>query len=184
MSETYETKRKKQERWDIENAVVEKMLTKLAPKSVIDMPVGTGRFLPVYDRLKVRNVIAIDVSDSMIRLAKEKLKKIKYSRINFLCKDVRKWKTNDTAEVSVCVRFLDLIDESAMYDVLTKLMKHSTRGIICTIRLGPEYVPKSNTATHNEKKFRRFLEKQDWKIAKSHPVFAQGWFIFLLKPIS
>lgn len=182
MAETYETKRKKQQRWDIENSVVEKMLTKLSPKSVLDVPCGTGRFIPVYDALKVKTVYAIDVSDSMIALAKEKMEEVKHSRVTFIRRDVRKLKPKYEAEVSVCVRFLDLIDEKAMYQVLEKLMERSTVGIICTIRLGPEYIPKSNTATHNEAKFRKFLAKKEWKIAKSHLVFTAGWFIFLLKP--
>lgn len=182
MAETYETKRKKQQRWDIENEVVEKMLTKLAPKTVLDVPCGTGRFLPVYEKLKVKSVIAMDISDSMIALAKEKLSKVKSTRVDFIRRDVRRLKPKYEADVSVCVRFLDLIDEKAMYEVLAKLMERSKVAIICTIRLGPEYVPKTNTATHNERKFKKFLEKNEWKIAKSHAVFTQGWFIFLLKP--
>lgn len=183
MAETYETKRKKQQRWDIENDVVAKMLKKLKPKSVLDVPVGTGRFIPVYDKLRVRMVIGIDISDSMLALAKQKAKKAKRTIVTLKCKDVRKVKTIGV-DVSVCVRFLDLIDDKAMREVVTKLCKVSRRAIICTIRLGPTYVPKSNTATHDEKKFRAHLKKQGWKISKSVPIFTQGWFVFLLKPRS
>jgi SAM-dependent methyltransferase len=181
MAETYETKRKKQQRWDIENDVVAKMLAKLKPKSILDVPVGTGRYIPIYDKLRVKMVLGVDVSDSMLAIAKEKARKTKRATITLKCRDVRKLKTI-TVDVSVCVRFLDLIDEQAMRQVMAKLMNSSKRAIICTIRLGPEYVPKSNTATHDSKKFHSFVRKHGWRVAKHHAVFTQGWFILLLKP--
>lgn len=180
MAETYETKRKKQQRWDQENETVERMLTKLKPRTVLDVPCGTGRFVEVYDALRVKRVTAVDVSDSMIRLAQRKY--TKHVDVKFVCKDVRKLKVEKKVDVSVCVRFLDLIDDVAMRQVVTKLCKVTKTAIICTIRLGPKYIAKSNTATHAEKKFRALLRKNGWKIAKDVPVFTAGWHIFLLKP--
>lgn len=179
MAANYETKRKKQERWDIENAEVEKMLTKLKPKSVLDIPCGTGRYLSVYGKLRVKEVTAVDVSSSMIALAKRK--NAEKTKVRFLVKDVRNLKATGF-DVSVCVRFLDLIDEAAMLGVIKKLMGVTTGAIICTIRLGDDYIAKSNTATHDQKKFRRVIKRKGWKIVKSVPVFKQGWFILLLKP--
>jgi ubiquinone/menaquinone biosynthesis C-methylase UbiE len=180
MAANYETKRKTQERWDIENAEVEKLLAKLEPTRVLDVPCGTGRFIPAYDRLKVGEVLAVDVSDLMIALAKQK--KVKGdTKILFICKDVRKLKVK-RVDVSVCVRFLDLIDEQAMQSVVKKLMMVTQTAIICTIRFGPKYRPKSNTAEHSETKFQSLIADYDWKIAKRIPVFKQGWHILLLKP--
>jgi SAM-dependent methyltransferase len=179
MAETYETKRKKQQRWHEENDTVRQMLNKLRPRSVLDVPCGTGRYFELYDALRVKRVIAVDVSDAMLDIARKKT--TRHAHVSLICKDVRKLKVK-TVDVSVCMRFLDLIDEPAMRSVLVKLFAVSSRAIICTIRLGESYVPKSNTATHDERKFRALLKKHGWKIAKDQSVFTQGWHIFLLKP--
>lgn len=179
MSANYETKRKTQERWDIENATVEKMLRKLKPKSILDVPCGTGRFFNVYNSLGEVNVIAVDVSSSMLEQAQKKADKCKTATLTLKCKDVRVLKTPQI-DVSVCVRFLDLIDEAAMRGVMKKLYACTDTAIICTIRLGDSYIPKSNTATHDQAKFRSQMKKVGWKIAEEVPVFKQGWFILRL----
>lgn len=182
MAANYETKRKTQQRWDQENETVARMLRKLKPRSVLDVPCGTGRFLDVYDELRVKRLLCVDVSDSMIRIAQQKY--TKFSDPKFIVKDVRKLKIEKKFDVAVSVRFLDLIDDDAMRGVVTKLCASTKRAIICTIRLGPKYIAKSNTATHDERKFRLLIKKRGWKIAKDVPVFTQGWHIFLLKPRS
>lgn len=181
MAANYETKRKKQERWDIENDVVAKMLKKLRPKSVLDVPCGTGRFLPTYDKIGVKHVLAVDISDSMLLQAAEKAKRCKNRKgITLKCKDILLMHKVPQIDVSVCVRFLDLIDQAAMRDVMTKLFKITDEAIICTIRLGEQYIPKSNTATHDQKDFYRRVKKSGWRVKKSVPVFNQGWVILLL----
>lgn len=182
-AETYEAVRTKQRRWDEENEAVRRFLNQLRPRSVLDVPVGTGRYLDLYRVLKVTRVIGVDVSQEMLDQAAVKAKRV--ARLGgpiivLKRKDIRDL-TLDNVDVSVCVRFLDLIDERAMRQVMKKLMATSRRAIVCTIRLGDSYVPKSNTATHDERKFRRLLEKHGWKVAKDVPIFTQGWHVFLLK---
>lgn len=182
MAATYETKRKKQERWDIENATVEAMLTALKPKSILDVPCGTGRFIALYDKLGVKDVTAVDVSDTMLEQAQAKMKKVKSKMyVDFICKDVRNIKHLDV-DVSVCVRFLDLIDEEAMRSVMKKLFACTDKAIICTIRLGNTYIPKSNTATHHKMEFNRMIRKAGWTVADHVDVFNQGWVILQLVP--
>jgi hypothetical protein len=83
-------------------------------------------------------------------------------------------------DVAVCVRFLDLIDEKAMQQVVKELCRVARHTIICTIRLGPKYIAKSNTATHNEKKFRAMLVRFGWKIVQPEPIFNAGWHVLKL----
>lgn len=182
-AETYDEIRKKQERWDIENAVVQAELAELRPiASVLDVPVGTGRFLRVYDRFGVEKVYGVDVSDEMLLLAAKKARKCENREgIVLKRKDVRDLGPVEV-DVTVCVRFLDLIDESAMLTVMKRLIEYTQKAIICTIRFGPTYIPKSNTATHDRAKFRAMLKERGWKIAKAIPVFKQGWYILLLTP--
>lgn len=181
MASTYEPNRTKQQRWHLENDAVRRFLSPLRPRRLLDVPCGTGRFFSLYDALRVRKVIAVDVSDEMLAQATERAHACKRANIAFACDDVRTMRIKPV-DVSVCVRFLDLIDESAMRGVMVKLMKTSTQAIICTIRFGPKYVPKSNTAEHDEKKFAKLLRKNGWRIAKRIPIFSKGWNVLLIKP--
>lgn len=185
-AETYESVRTKQIRWGLENDEVRRMLEMVKPTTVLDVPVGTGRFIPMYVYVKTKVVIGVDISDEMLNQAQEKATRaVRRNRIAIYLKnrDVLKMAI-DPVDVSVCVRFLDLIEEDAMQKVMRKLMRCSTRAIICTIRLGPTYIPKSNTATHHAKRFFTLIKKHGWKVSIATPVFTQGWYIFLLKPRS
>ena len=177
MASDYEENRREQGRWKIENAEVERLLTELRPKSVLDVPVGTGRFIPVYDKLRVKHVVGVDISSSMLAIAGKK--RVKYSKVKLYEGDARKIK--ESVDVAVCVRFLDLIDEKAMYAVMANLLTCANDAVICTIRFGKKYVPKSNTAEHNEKQFRKFVRVGGWEIKEAIPIFTLGWHILLIQ---
>lgn len=195
---TYEQIRKKQERWHEENTVVERWLTQLHPRSVLDVPVGTGRFFGIYKKLGVLRVAGVDCSDEMLALARKKLRgetvltEFKHGyqaldsgdgkkRIWYLQQgDARNLKDFKKLDVAVCVRFLDLIDEKAMHQVVNQLCDHASY-VICTIRFGEKYKPKSNTAEHDRKKFMLHLTKLGFAVEEEHPIFNQGWNVLLLK---
>lgn len=183
-AETYDAIRVRQARWDIENSEVERMLRALKPHSVLDCPVGTGRFLRMYDALEVGRVWGVDTSTTMLALARKKVpsRMRKYVELTqgdatalyereFLDKDVT---------VAVCVRFLDLIDEEAMRSVVRELCRVARRAVILTIRLGDVYVNKSNTATHSRKKFFALVNRLGWSVLETVPVLRAGWTIVRL----
>lgn len=181
MASGYEAKRIKQERWHEENRLVEQMLTALHPRSVLDVPVGTGRFLHVYRILKVVTVTGVDSSEVMLGLAQRKLKNKKPPPAIVLKQgDARQLETLKDADVVVCVRFLDLIDEKAMRAVMKSITQRAP-AVILTIRLGAKYVPKSNTAEHDEKKFRALVRDLGFAVAEEHPIFSAGWRVMLIK---
>lgn len=172
----YEAKRRKQMRWHLENEAVEKFIEG-ASGSVLDVPVGTGRFLPLYERmLSGMEAVGVDISEEMLALARRK------SDFPLEVGDATKLRFTDaTFDVVVCVRFLDLIDEAAMCKVVTELCRVARERIILTIRLGEKYIPKSNTATHDEKKFLALIRRLGWIIAGDVPVFRAGWHVFKLE---
>jgi len=178
MAANYETKRKKQLRWHQENQIVEQMLTTLGTKTVLDVPVGTGRFLPLYRTLKLKGW-GIDSSEEMLAQARKKpgADRLKLSVGNVLQDDLPK------AQTAVSVRFLDLIDEPAMLIAMDKLMAAATDHIILTIRLGDSYILKSNTATHAERKFMLRIFKRGWHVVEDVPIFTQGWRVLCLARI-
>jgi ubiquinone/menaquinone biosynthesis C-methylase UbiE len=176
MAENYETKRMKQERWDVENQIVQSMI-ELKKGTLLDVPVGTGRFLR-YCVDKGFRVTGVDSSSEMLCLAIAK---------NIAC-DLEPGDATDlhfkdrSFDHTLCVRFLDLIDEPAMRKVVKELCRVTKKTIICTIRFGEEYVLKSNTATHDKKKFAALVKRCGWSIVEEQPIFKQGWFVLRLIP--
>jgi ubiquinone/menaquinone biosynthesis C-methylase UbiE len=178
---TYETVRKKQARWHRENELVEALLVPKKLGKVLDVPVGTGRFLKLYDTLGATLVDGIDISDDMLRLAAKKLRPLRVP-VALIKGDARKiHKPNRYYETTVCIRFLDLIDEKAMRTVMTELCRVTKTQIILTIRFGEKYVPKSNTAEHDERKFRALIHRAGWQIVHAAPIRDAGWHVLSLE---
>jgi ubiquinone/menaquinone biosynthesis C-methylase UbiE len=173
---TYEAVRKKQARWDLENEAVERYLIgALGP--VLDVPVGTGRFLDLYESLGLR-AYGIDSSEEMLALARRK-RGAKNAALRL--GDAAETKSNDRSfGTVVCVRFLDLIPEDAMVRVLRELCRVARERVVLTIRLGETYVHKSNTCTHDRRKFYRAVKRLGWQIEHATPIFRQGWEVMKL----
>ena len=181
-AKTYDAIRTKQARWAFENQLVGNWLEDLKPKTVFDCPVGTGRFVADYVKLGA-DVTGMDISNEMLKLADQKVKRAKGAQyIRLVQGDATKTGLKDkSVDVSVCVRFLDLIDEDAMRATMTELARITKRTIICTIRLGDKYVPKSNTAEHDSKKFRALVKKLGFSIEKSEQFREGSWHVFQIK---
>jgi ubiquinone/menaquinone biosynthesis C-methylase UbiE len=182
MAENYEPKRKKQERWDLENEYVERLLTGTpAGSRVLDVPVGTGRFLPLYEKLHLP-ATGIDSSDTMLKQASKKVKPKHRQHVDLKVGDATKLEFPARHfHTVVCVRFLDLIPEDTMREVLRNICGVASAAVILTIRLGDAYVAKSNTATHDRKKFLRDVSSRGWKVAHMLPIFKQGWQVIKLE---
>jgi ubiquinone/menaquinone biosynthesis C-methylase UbiE len=177
MAAIYETKRMKQIRWHEENAIVTSMLESHKPRSVLDVPVGTGRFLQLYQTLNIKKCVGLDSSESMIELAKAKK-----SPYPLKVADARQLTQADKSfDTVVCVRFLDLIEEAAMQQVMKELCRVAQHCIILTIRLGDTYVLKVNTATHDTKKFHSLVAKCGWETAEQRLIFTKGWTVLRLQ---
>jgi ubiquinone/menaquinone biosynthesis C-methylase UbiE len=177
---TYDSVRQRQRRWVIENEEVSRMLHVLNPVSVLDCPVGTGRFFMTYEALpKIKELYGIDASEEMLQLAHKKMRSRPHTQLHV--GDATATGLKDRAcDVVVCVRFLDLIDEMAMRRVVAELCRVSRRAIILTIRLGDSYVNKSNTATHDRRAFGRLIGRLGWRVQERVPVFDAGWEIIRL----
>jgi SAM-dependent methyltransferase len=67
----YDEIRMKKEKWFEENAAVDKLLEPFARKKVLDVPVGTGRYVGSYTKYD-QEVIGVDVSMDMMREAFDK----------------------------------------------------------------------------------------------------------------
>ncbi len=68
----YDAKREQDGKWIIEQQVIEGMLSDLPPDTLIlDIPIGTGRFIPYYDA-KGFQFLGLDRSEDMLKQAMAK----------------------------------------------------------------------------------------------------------------
>ena len=71
VAKDYEKRRRKQDWWHVEHEQMRQLLEKLPDNlSVVDIPFGTGRFVPLY-RAKNFSISGLDASHHMIATAKE-----------------------------------------------------------------------------------------------------------------
>jgi SAM-dependent methyltransferase len=67
----YDARRRDSERYRIEQEALAKLLSSIAPKTVLDIPIGTGRFLPLYAARGIK-VTGVDLSEDMLAVARAK----------------------------------------------------------------------------------------------------------------
>lgn len=111
--------------------------------TVLDIPVGTGHFLPLYKSLGM-NVIGMDVSSEMMDQAK-----MKAPEIDFLYGDVLQIPLPDlSVDVAVCIRLLSLIDTHEMVLAIKELGRAASQAVIFSLKVGKEKVIKNRSITH------------------------------------
>jgi ubiquinone/menaquinone biosynthesis C-methylase UbiE len=103
----YDRDRKNQQQWEIEFAAVESVASLLPQGSrVLDLPVGSGRFIPIFERRRFK-VTGMDISVDMLSEAK---KKVRSSDVNLVRGDSTRIDfPANTFDLVVCFRFLQSI---------------------------------------------------------------------------
>jgi ubiquinone/menaquinone biosynthesis C-methylase UbiE len=178
MAAGYRAKRQKQVRWRLENEAVAEMMRD-EKGTVLDAPVGEGRFLQLWRDLGL-TCTGVDASEEMLALAKKRRRPGLSATLQ--TGDLRSLEFRDAKfDCAACIRFLDLVDEEAMRAALTEILRVTRRAVVLTVRLGPEYVLKTNTATHHESRFFSLLHSRGWRIQKTVPIFNEGWQVIKLE---
>lgn len=181
MASGYDKKRHTQKRWHEENRIVEEMLRAVSnPGLLLDCPVGTGRFLSLYDKMSIRGV-GIDSSEEMLELARRKL--TRKQRDWF---ELHQGSADNLGDLKfntcVAVRFFNLVEPEALRKCFAEISRVTTQHMICTVRLGPEYYSGSAMATHDEKAWWRMVAKHGWEVVRDETEpFVKGWHLMLLR---
>lgn len=123
----YESHRRKQPKWKWERLIMQRIHNSLGDEigSVIDAPVGTGRFLNLY-RVPVTG---FDYSKDMLARARLKGSKAILLRHDLLKRDLLAW-----ADLVVCFRFLNLIPNNWARLVLRRLLNAANKYAVFTVR--------------------------------------------------
>lgn len=134
VAEEYDSERAKLAKWSSEQKIVEDLLANLPPdSSIIDIPVGTGRFIEAYHRLHLR-AAGMDISPDMIMIAAGKSEKIGYG-MPLRTADIRHIKAADGAfDTAVCICFLNWVDIDGAKEAFRELVRVARKSLIVSIR--------------------------------------------------
>lgn len=139
-AQKYDRKRAGQRIWPIEQSVTREMLASIAAKedhlTLLDIPVGTGRFFEYYKELSCQ-VIGMDVSEDMLSEAKQKSEQLAYP-VTLRLGDVFAISLPDNdVDVSLCMRLLNLFSFDDFSRALGELSRVSKQDIICGVTVKP-----------------------------------------------
>lgn len=141
----YDERRSHSRRWREEVRAMEDLLSIIQPKSVLDCPFGTGRWIPQYAKNKIV-VVGIDASADMLQQAREKLEilsideqsRFQLRQGNIFFRD--DLSTPTAPDLTVCIRFLNWVDLSAAEKALCTIRSINSPDTI----VGASVIP-SNT---------------------------------------
>ena len=140
---TYDHARVGSPKWDFEQSCLEAFVgaVRNEVRHILDVPVGTGRFLDTYARLVPEaGVAALDLSDDMLSLARARSKS---TAIRFRRHDIVTTPAPLAADLVVCFRFLNLINAEDMASALGNILSASERFCILSVRVVDDAFPNS-----------------------------------------
>jgi ubiquinone/menaquinone biosynthesis C-methylase UbiE len=134
VANAYDDERSKLEKWASEQRIVESFLATLpSGSSVVDIPVGTGRFVDAYYRLQLAPT-GMDISSDMMAIAARKALEIGLN-MSLYTADIRSIDAaDDSFETAVCICFLNWIDINGAREAFHELVRVARKFLIVSIR--------------------------------------------------
>jgi ubiquinone/menaquinone biosynthesis C-methylase UbiE len=141
MAGDYDKRRSKRKKWKREMAAVEAIVSGFeAGASIVDVPMGTGRFLPFYTKGR-HPVLGLDISMDMLRQAAGRAKKLTNSRvgeknrINMVIGDAEAIPLpNKSMDYVICIRLLNWVTKPISEKILKEFQRVARKGIIIGFR--------------------------------------------------
>jgi ubiquinone/menaquinone biosynthesis C-methylase UbiE len=152
----YEALREGNEKWQSEQKAIIQLLRSL-PRSteVLDIPVGTGRFLPTYQQLGL-NATGMDVSRDMLEQARQKIrpgsKSISLQRSDIFAIDA----PDESFDCVLSLRFMNWIGSTDLARSMSELRRVTRRDIIVGIR---HFVPLKELSPLSGRLIRQVLRR-------------------------
>ena len=121
-------------RWQREQDVLEEFLRRIsAGSAILDIPLGTGRFIEFYAGLR-HTVYGLDVSRDMVAQARMEAATYRASLVPLLGEAERIPLRDDSVDYVVCVRFLNWVSLSVVARILSEFDRVSRKGVLVHIR--------------------------------------------------
>jgi len=133
VASTYNRSRSGSERWRKEHAEVRSMLQEYSGATVLDLPVGTGRFVSLYQELRC-NYIGVDISDDMLREASAEAARVGHQPDKLVASDAVTMDPADfAADVAVAVRFFNWLSAEAAAKAFANIAASSRQALILSL---------------------------------------------------
>lgn len=136
----YDAKRSGSPRFRAEEDAFAKYFEQVKPRSVIDCPFGTGRWLAYYRNVS-GPVIAVDLSDDMLAMAQKKHDTAAGLDIRYITGSAFDYDfgqfSSITPDVLVCTRFLNWINAAKAKKALSNLSKSQAKWAIIGASVRP-----------------------------------------------
>ncbi len=186
----YESRRQSV-RWAAEAQAFERVYTRINPKRVLDLPVGTGRFFEIYLSTNAE-VLGIDISENMLNEARRKIPpgaNIRLARADIL--DLRQPSPLGSGfDLIVCMRFLYWLRPHELAIMLRKFAATGAPLLVASTKValeGPRR-PFGNGWKHSVGSLRshlyRAVVKRVYKEAELLDIFAtNGWTLAEKQPL-
>lgn len=160
---TYEQNRKHEKIWGIEDEILEELLDRHCPESVLDIPVGTGRFLETYERRGIE-CYGIDLSSDMLELAKKKQRNAILRKGDIL--DIPL--ADNSVDMVVCFRLMYFLNLSQVTTAWRELTRVARKVAVVSARFTHPGGPKAkHVITHP---WKSFSDACPWNIPRRHLV--------------
>lgn len=166
----YDAKREGTKKWQRENDAVESLIPDDVT-TVIDIPCGTGRFIPLYRKLGL-NWACYDVSSDMILMAQSKFK-----AGGFYIGDIRKLPANltNTFDLAVCCRLTGWLNPSDLELAVKELLRVAKVAIIgIRVVYQDQPIQKGRLWIHSSWHFAKILESSGAHIDQSFEFGCKG----------
>jgi ubiquinone/menaquinone biosynthesis C-methylase UbiE len=134
LAQTYDSLRENTPLWTREQEIVRETLRQLDPGStVVDAPVGTGRFLPLYREFGLRPT-GVDASREMLDHAAAKGRGLGVP-FTIVHSDLRSMSIPDKSfDMAVCIRFLNWVDAENLQAALRELTRVTRHAVVFGVR--------------------------------------------------
>ena len=118
---SYDRDRETEPLWRIENEYVAQLVQRLSPLKVLDVPVGTGRFLATYAGASVEG---IDLSEAMLAEAAERVALLRLDSVRLMQASVTALPFQDGQfDLVVCWRLLHLLHPDQLVPAFVEMAR-------------------------------------------------------------
>jgi ubiquinone/menaquinone biosynthesis C-methylase UbiE len=135
----YDRKRSKRKKWKREMAALQTLVTQFEPgTSILDIPLGTGRFLEFYNESK-HTVYGIDISWDMLLQARDRVLNLDSNNnrgeVCLVIGEAEHIPMRDSSiDYVVCIRLLNWVTKPIFKDIIKEFHRVARKGIIIGFR--------------------------------------------------
>jgi ubiquinone/menaquinone biosynthesis C-methylase UbiE len=156
----YDDEREKTDVWQAEHAAVARCLQRVKGSTVLDVPVGTGRFAGLFKDLAIR-ATGVDTSADMLAVAREKGERVGLEW-GLHVGDIRGLPFSENHfDASLCIRLFQWLEGEAFNAALAELARVSKYTVIFG---APTYSPLRSVSSWSD--LRRYFRQWRWRFYK------------------